>query len=622
MSGVKEQHSRCVTVRSDTKCRKESILLPMTSPVTVTVLPGEEENTQLIREKAAQALSVKPNAITALVFRKKSVDARRGQVKLHLAYTAYIGEEPPASDAPGSFAPGSVAPGSFAPAWKTVEKTASDNSTSKDVVVVGSGPAGLFAALRLLEHGLRPVILERGRPTADRKRDIALITRTGAVDGDSNYCFGEGGAGTFSDGKLYTRSNKRGDIGRILSIFAYHGADRSILTDAHPHIGTDRLPGVINRMRETIESHGGELRFGAACVGFETAGGRVTGVRVRQKATPAESTAPAEAGAPGAGEEYTLPATAVILATGHSARDVYELLARLEREGATGGKPLIEAKGFAIGVRVEHPRELIDRIQYHGNKAAQAMGAAEYRLTAQVDGRGVYSFCMCPGGFIVPSATADDEIVVNGMSTSGRNTRWSNAAIVVETRTEDIPERFAANTSADTSADTSATDTSAADVSAADTSAALCGVRYQKWLEQEAKKHGKGQAAPAQRLTDFIERKDSASLPDCSYTPGIVPSRLDQWLPPAIADRLREGFRSFDRFMHGFITKDAVLVAIETRTSSPVRVLRNKTTMESEALAGLFPAGEGSGYAGGIVSSAMDGENAADKVAEKLGQRK
>lgn len=568
----------------------------MTSPVTVTVLPGEEENTELIREKAAQALSVKPNAITALVFRKKSVDARRGQVKLHLAYTVYIGEEPPASDAPGA----------FAPAWKKVGKNGSDDSRTKDVVVVGSGPAGLFAALRLLEHGLRPVVLERGQPTAMRKRDIALITRTGAVDGDSNYCFGEGGAGTFSDGKLYTRSNKRGDIGRILSIFAYHGADRSILTDAHPHIGTDRLPDVINRMRETIEAHGGEIRFGCACVGIETAEGSVTGVRVRQKAAPAGT--PAEAGAPGASEKYTIPAAAVILATGHSARDVYELLARLERDGATGGKPLIEAKGFAIGVRVEHPRELIDRIQYHGNKTAEAMGAAEYRLTAQADGRGVYSFCMCPGGFIVPSATADDEIVVNGMSASGRNTRWSNAAIVVETRIEDIPEQFASG------------DPAKAGTPASGTSAALCGIRYQKWLEQEAKKHGKGQAAPAQRLTDFIDRKDSVSLPDCSYTPGIVPSRLDQWLPAQIADRLRDGFRSFDRFMHGFITKEAVLVAIETRTSSPVRVLRSKITMESEALAGLFPAGEGSGYAGGIVSSAMDGENAADKVAEKLGK--
>jgi len=539
----------------------------MISNITITVLPGEEDNTSFIRAKAAQTLSVKPSEITALVFKKKSIDARRGQVKIHLAYTAYIGEEPPVQGER-----------TFTPRWKKIE--ISENSKSQDVVIIGSGPAGLFAALRLLEHGLRPVIVERGKTASERKKDIALITRTGFVDGNSNYCFGEGGAGTFSDGKLYTRSNKRGDISRILSIFAHHGADASILTDAHPHIGTDRLPGIIGSMRKTIEDHGGEIRFGCTCTGFEISKGAVTGVQVMIE-----------------GREQIIPSRAVILASGHSARGMYELLAQIELDGKTNGKPLLEEKGFAVGVRVEHPRELIDRIQYHNTKDTSSMEAAEYRLTAQVEGRGVYSFCMCPGGFIVPSATADDEIVVNGMSASGRNTRWSNSAIVVETKPEDIPAQFREGNKP-----------------------VLAGIRFQKWLEQEAKRNGQGQAAPAQNLIDFLEKKSSRTLPECSYTPGIVPSRLDSWIPSFISERLREGFISFDRFMHGFISREAVLVAIETRSSSPVRILRNKETMESTALSGLFPAGEGSGYSGGIVSSAMDGENAADRIAGKLGK--
>ena len=410
----------------------------MISNITITVLPGEEDNTSFIKAKAAQALSIKPSDITSLVFKKKSIDARRGQVKIHLAYTVYVGEEPPVSDGKGS----------FTPKWIKTESS----SASKDVVIVGSGPAGLFAALRLLEHGLRPVIIERGQSTSVRKTDIAQITISGTVDSDSNYCFGEGGAGTFSDGKLYTRSTKRGDISRILSLFAYHGADEAILTDAHPHIGTDRLPLIINRMRQTIEEHGGEIRFGCSCTGFEISQGTVTGVRVRTSEG-----------------ESVISASAVILASGHSARDIYEMLAQIEAEGKTNGKPLLEEKGFAIGVRVEHPRSIIDRIQYHGTKDTSSLNAAEYRLTAQADGRGVYSFCMCPGGFIVPSATADDEIVVNGMSASGRNTKWSNAAIVVETKPEDIPDQFRNG----------------------EKYPALAGVRYQKWPNRKQRKNGR-----------------------------------------------------------------------------------------------------------------------------------
>ena len=530
----------------------------MITETTITVLPGEEENAKLIHQKVAAALAVKPEAITALVFKKKSIDARRGQVKLNLRYTVYIGEEPPVAGAAG-----------FVPSWKQADK-------SRKVIIVGSGPAGLFAALRLLEDGITPIIIDRGKPTEERKLDIANITRDQKIESESNYCYGEGGAGTFSDGKLYSRSNKRGDISRILAIFHHHGADDEIRTDAHPHIGTDRLPTIINNMRETICRFGGEFKFQTRCVGLIMENGKVVGVETRTGS--ADETAKPD----------TLTGDAVIMATGHSARDIYALLA------AYPGS--LEAKTFAMGVRVEHPRELIDRIQYHGQERGSTLPAATYRLSAQAEDRGVYSFCMCPGGLIVPSATADDEIVVNGMSPSSRNTRWSNAAIVVETRPEDIPARFRIG----------------------DQDAVLAGIRYQQWLEREAKKQGKGQAAPAQRLTDFIDEKASAKLPDSSYSPGLVPSRLDLWLPEQISSRLREAFMEFNRFMKGFISSEAVIVGVETRTSSPVRILRNTETLESTTLAGLFPAGEGSGYSGGIVSSAMDGEICAGAICAKL----
>ena len=566
--------------------------LTMIQDISITVLPGEEGNESIIRRKAAEALSkngapVKPEAISALVFRKKSVDARHGRVLINLRFTVYVGELPPTEPAAGE---------GFTPAWKKADP-------ARRVVIVGSGPAGLFAALKLLESGITPIVVERGKPTSERKRDIANITRDQRIDSDSNYCFGEGGAGTFSDGKLYTRSNKRGDIGRILAIFHHHGADAEILTDAHPHIGSDRLPEIINRMRETIEAHGGSFRFGLRCAGLVIEGGRVTGIEACPSASGDEG---ASTGAEAQAER--IMGDAVILATGHSARDVYAMLARLEStSGMTGERAILEGKTFAMGVRVEHPRELIDRIQYHGQERGDDLPAATYRLVAQADGRGVYSFCMCPGGLIVPSATADDEIVLNGMSPSGRNTRWSNAAIVVETRVEDIPERFRAPKATDEEASLSLPPTST-----------LSGLRYQMWLEREAKRHGKGQKAPAQRVRDFVDGRESETLPECSYSPGVVPSRLDQWLPEPIADRLREGFLEFNKNMRGFISDDAILVAPETRTSSPVRILRDGETLESAALRGLYPAGEGSGYAGGIVSSAMDGERIADAIAQAL----
>ena len=552
----------------------------MIQDVTLTVLPGEEKNEDLIQKKIADALSIngkhiKADAITALIFRKKSIDARHGRIQIHLCYTAYVGEKPPADAEKSGNASAAAA---FIPSWKKADPT-------RRTVIIGSGPAGLFAALRLLEDGITPIIVERGKQTEERKKDIAQISRQQTINSESNYCFGEGGAGTFSDGKLYSRSNKRGNIGRILAIFHYHGTDAEILTDAQPHIGTDKLPGIINRMRETICSFGGEFRFNTRCTNLLITAGRVTAVET----TGSD------------GQKETIAADAVLLATGHSARDIYEMLARIDlelRSSDTGS--VIEAKTFAMGVRVEHPRELIDKIQYHGQERGTVLPAATYRLATQVDERGVYSFCMCPGGLIVPSATADDEIVVNGMSPSSRDSRWSNAAIVVETRPEDIPAEFRNGSKSE------------------DGHPALSGLRFQRWLEQEAKRHGAGQKAPAQRLLDFIAGKDSTSIPECSYSPGIVSSRLDRWLPPQIADRLAEAFVEYNHNMKGFICPEAVLVGVETRTSSPVRILRDAETLESSRIACLYPAGEGSGYAGGIVSSAMDGERCAEAICKKI----
>ncbi|MBQ7159614.1 MAG: FAD-dependent monooxygenase [Treponema sp.] len=552
----------------------------MVTELSVTIRPEDEKKTAFIKDKILLALTEKGipfiSSEVTPVFVKKSIDARRGRIKLVMRYKVYIGEKP-------------VADADEIPVWKKADG-------KKVVAIVGAGPAGLFGALRLLEAGIKPIIIERGSVTSERKKDIAAISTKGVVDGDSNYCFGEGGAGTFSDGKLYTRSNKRGNIGRILRIFAAFGANPAILTDAHPHIGTDKLPGIINAMRAKIIDCGGEFFFDTKCIGFETEPVTKTSDGVQQNSSAHENNVSSAFRVTGVqtrntktGAEQTVCADAVVLATGHSANDVYELIARVAPDA-------LEEKIFAVGVRVEHPRELIDKIQFHGKAMGQA---AEYRLTAQEDGRGVYSFCMCPGGFVVPSSTAPGQIVINGMSGAARNSRWSNSAIVVETRPEDIPAEFRERAQKDGCS-------------------ALAGLYWRSWLEAETARHGNGQQAPAQRLTDFLAHKDSAELPRTSYTPGVVPSRLDKWLPEQIAARLESAFRDFNKNMHGFISDDALLIASETRTSTPVRILRDKDTLECTALKGLYPAGEGSGYSGGIVSSAMDGEKACEAIAAKL----
>lgn len=531
----------------------------MITEVTITVLPDDEKNKNLIeklilKELAKKNVSAGKKHIP--VFVKKSIDARHGQLKYHLRYKVFIDEEP-----------GEVKTSAL-PEWKSADG-------KKTVIIVGSGPAGLFGALKLLEKGIKPVIVERGERTSDRKKSIAKISTQDLVDSNSNYCFGEGGAGTFSDGKLYTRSNKRGDISKILQIFVRFGADEKILTDAHPHIGTDKLPAVINAMRNFIIEKGGEFYFNSKCTGFIGKNNCITGISMENIKS---------------GEKLELKGDAVLLATGHSASDIYEMLAKISPHS-------LEAKTFAMGVRVEHPRTLIDSIQYHGK--TEGTGAAEYRLVTQVEDRGVYSFCMCPGGFVVPSATGPDEIVVNGMSAAGRNSKWSNAAIVVETRPEDIPEEFVQRAKGAGCK-------------------ALAGLYFRKYIEEETKKQGKGQAAPAQRMTDFLANRETKDFPPSSYTPGIVSSRIDIWMPEQIAGRLAQGFLDFGKNMKGFVNKDAVLIASETRTSTPVRILRDKESCESVAIKNMYPAGEGAGYAGGIVSSAMDGEKVCQAISEKI----
>ena len=487
---------------------------------------------------------------------KRSIDARQRQIFVNLKVRAYVNEMP---------------------ADDVYQHTEYPNVEGKpQVIVVGAGPGGLFAALRLIELGLRPIVLERGKDVHERKKDLANISRTQQVDAESNYCFGEGGAGAYSDGKLYTRSKKRGNIEKILNVFCQHGASTAILADAHPHIGTDRLPKVIEAMRNTIIRCGGEVHFQTRMTRLILGDGcKVIGVEaISQHPTPNSQ------------HQFNGP---VILATGHSARDVYRYLAEAKIE--------IEAKGIAVGVRLEHPSHLIDQIQYHNKEGrGKWLPAAEYAMVTQVDGRGVYSFCMCPGGFVIPAATDKEQIVVNGMSPANRGTAWSNSGMVVEVRPEDLDNAKIEKCN--------------------HVESALKVMAFQEELERMCWQQGNmKQTAPAQRMVDFVNGKLSYDLPKSSYAPGLISSPLHFWLPKMISHRLQQGFKAFGKSAHGFLTNEAVMIAVETRTSSPVRIIRDKETLQHVSVQGLFPCGEGAGYAGGIVSAGVDGERCAEAAA-------
>ena len=534
------------------------------------VLPEVAYDAANLRTDVAQRLEVSPQQIHAIRPVKRSIDARQRQVMVNLTLEVFIDEDPTSLS------------------YERIHY--GDVSRAPQAIVVGAGPGGLFAALRLVELGVRPIVLERGRDVNGRKKDIAAISRDHIVDSESNYSFGEGGAGAFSDGKLYTRSKKRGNVQRILSIFCQHGASTDILADAHPHIGTDRLPGIIEHMREQIKSSGGEVHFQTRVdeLLFSADGGRVVGVRTAD------------------GKEFHGP---VILATGHSARDVYRYLHQAGVE--------IEQKSLAMGVRLEHPSHLIDQIQYHNRQGrGKYLPAAEYSFVQQVQNRGVYSFCMCPGGFVVPAATGPEQLVVNGMSPANRGSKWSNSGMVVETRPEDIDGElmpFLLEAMSDESFAAAHTDFD-------DKHNPLRMMYAQEALERAAWiQGGRSQVAPAQRMADFVNNRLSADLPKSSYNAGLVASPLHFWLPKFITTRLQEGFKAFGRRSRGVLTDEAILIATESRTSAPVRILRTPETLQHIRLEGLFPCGEGAGYAGGIVSAAMDGERCAEALSQTLG---
>ncbi|MBO7067880.1 MAG: FAD-binding protein [Bacteroidaceae bacterium] len=533
----------------------------MTRELNLRILPQEAYNEQSIKAYLLQNEGIKAQAIRVL---KRSIDARQRTIYVNLTIRIYINEEPEEL------------------LYTPIEYH--DVSGRPEVIVVGAGPGGLFAALRLIELGLRPIVIERGKDVHERKKDLARIRPEQQVNPESNYSFGEGGAGAYSDGKLYTRSKKRGNSERILNIFVQHGASPNILVDAHPHIGTDRLPRVIENMRNTILKCGGEVHFQTKMTGLLIKDDKIVGIEAVGR-NDNHSTLTANRST----LTYYGP---VILATGHSARDVYRWLSDNDIE--------IEAKGIAVGVRLEHPAALIDQIQYHSRQGrGNWLPAAEYSMVQQVEGRGVYSFCMCPGGFVVPAASGPEQIVVNGMSPSNRAGKWSNSGMVVEIRPEDVPLLLPQG---------------------GESCEALSMMHFQEEMEKQCWLQGnRKQTAPAQRMADFVNGRLSADLNPSSYAPGLLASPLHFWMPSFVSSRLREAFKIWGRQKHGFLTNEATVIGVETRTSSPVRIVRNAETLQHIRIAGLFPCGEGAGYAGGIVSAGVDGERCAEACAAYLG---
>ncbi len=519
----------------------------MRKELSIAASPEEAAHEDIYRKIFAEELGIAEHEIRQINMLKRSIDARSRNVKINLRAEIIYNEDPQPIEAP------------------RFDFERVDNKP--EVLIVGAGPAGLFAALRLIELGFKPVVFERGKDVKTRRKDIAAINRQHVVDPNSNYSFGEGGAGTYSDGKLYTRSKKRGNVKHILELLRYHGASDDILIDAHPHIGTNKLPRIIAAIRETILEAGGEIHFNSRVDDFLIEENKIKGIALAD------------------GTKFQ--GKAVILATGHSARDIFELLQRKNIK--------IESKPFAMGVRVEHPQQLIDSIQYNCKVRNEYLPAAAYSLVQQVRARGVYSFCMCPGGFIVPSATAPGEVVVNGMSPSSRNSKYANSGMVVEIRMEDLK--------------------------AYSEHGVLAGLRFQQELEKMAWQNGgETQTAPAQRLVDFVSGKTSDSLPESSYQPGMTSSPLHEWLPEHIGPRLQEGFKVFGKKLRGYLTNDAVILGVESRTSSPIKVPRDFETFQHVEISGLYPCGEGAGYAGGIVSSAMDGEKCAEAFANSFAE--